>query len=122
MVTETGAADAAGHKARWIRDTFRALPRYPGLIGLIWFEVTGEGLAHRRLTGGGDRVRRGGGRRALRRHLVAGGAAAYRDLIPARAPCRTVGLPSTIMDERDQFRRAAIEQGVPEDEVAASRS
>ncbi len=42
VVTETGAADAAGHKARWIRDTFRALPRYPGLIGLIWFEVDKE--------------------------------------------------------------------------------
>ncbi|ADL47163.1 glycoside hydrolase family 26 protein [Micromonospora aurantiaca (nom. illeg.)] len=42
VVTETGAADAAGHKARWIRDTFRALPRYPNLIGLIWFEVDKE--------------------------------------------------------------------------------
>ncbi|WP_089154294.1 glycoside hydrolase family 26 protein [Micromonospora sp. NBS 11-29] len=42
VVTETGAADAAGHKARWIRDTFRALPRYPHLIGLIWFEVDKE--------------------------------------------------------------------------------
>lgn len=42
VVTETGAADAAGNKARWIRDTFRALPRYPGLIGLIWFEVDKE--------------------------------------------------------------------------------
>ncbi|MFD6636946.1 glycoside hydrolase family 26 protein [Micromonospora chalcea] len=42
VVTETGAADTAGRKARWIRETFGSLPRYPDLIGLIWFEVDKE--------------------------------------------------------------------------------
>ncbi|WBB76165.1 glycosyl hydrolase [Micromonospora sp. WMMD1128] len=42
VVTETGAADTGGRKAQWIRDTFEALPRYPYLIGLIWFEVDKE--------------------------------------------------------------------------------
>ncbi|WP_431932532.1 glycoside hydrolase family 26 protein [Micromonospora sp. RP3T] len=42
VVTETAAAESSGHKARWIRETFAALPRYPNLIGLIWFEVDKE--------------------------------------------------------------------------------
>ena len=42
VVTETAAAENSGHKARWIRETFAALPRYPNLIGLIWFEVDKE--------------------------------------------------------------------------------
>ncbi|MFI5833439.1 glycoside hydrolase family 26 protein [Micromonospora sp. NPDC051300] len=42
VVTETAAAESSGHKARWIRETFDSLPRYPNLIGLIWFEVDKE--------------------------------------------------------------------------------
>ncbi|MDG4800399.1 glycosyl hydrolase [Micromonospora sp. WMMD980] len=42
VVTETAAAESSGHKARWIRETFASLPRYPNLIGLIWFEVDKE--------------------------------------------------------------------------------
>ncbi|MGW4155854.1 glycoside hydrolase family 26 protein [Micromonospora chersina] len=42
VVTETGASDATGRKAEWITETFRALPRHPEIIGLIWFEVDKE--------------------------------------------------------------------------------
>ena len=42
VVTETGATDAGGRKAQWIRETFRALPKHPDVIGLIWFEVDKE--------------------------------------------------------------------------------
>ncbi|MFC0006719.1 glycoside hydrolase family 26 protein [Micromonospora siamensis] len=42
VITETAATDAGGHKARWITEAFRSLPRYPELIGLIWFEVDKE--------------------------------------------------------------------------------
>jgi hypothetical protein len=42
VVTETGASDAGGRKADWIRETFRALPKHRDLIGLIWFEVDKE--------------------------------------------------------------------------------
>ncbi|MFG3299563.1 glycoside hydrolase family 26 protein [Micromonospora chersina] len=42
VVTETGASDGRGHKARWIRETFRALPKHRDVIGLIWFEVDKE--------------------------------------------------------------------------------
>ena len=42
VVTETGASDATGRKAEWITETFRALPRHPDVIGLIWFEVDKE--------------------------------------------------------------------------------
>jgi hypothetical protein len=42
VVTETGATDAGGRKAQWIRDTFQALPKHRDVIGLIWFEVDKE--------------------------------------------------------------------------------
>ncbi|MCW3842288.1 glycosyl hydrolase [Micromonospora yasonensis] len=42
VVTETGAAEASGRKAEWIREAFRTLPAYPDIIGLIWFEVDKE--------------------------------------------------------------------------------
>ncbi|MFG3600985.1 glycoside hydrolase family 26 protein [Micromonospora chersina] len=42
VVTETGATDAGGRKAQWIRETFRALPKHRDVIGLIWFEVDKE--------------------------------------------------------------------------------
>ncbi|GAB3344302.1 glycosyl hydrolase [Micromonospora halotolerans] len=42
VVTETGASDAGGHKAQWIRETFRTLPKHRDVIGLIWFEVDKE--------------------------------------------------------------------------------
>ncbi|MFE9955227.1 glycoside hydrolase family 26 protein [Micromonospora sp. NPDC005299] len=42
VITETGASDATGRKAEWITETFRALPRYQDILGLIWFEVDKE--------------------------------------------------------------------------------
>ncbi|MEV0154729.1 glycosyl hydrolase [Micromonospora sp. NPDC050686] len=42
VITETGASDAAGRKAEWIRQTFQTLPRHKNIIGLIWFEVDKE--------------------------------------------------------------------------------
>ncbi|WP_231929896.1 glycoside hydrolase family 26 protein [Micromonospora inositola] len=42
VITETGASDAVGRKAEWIRETFRVLPRHKDIIGLIWFEVNKE--------------------------------------------------------------------------------
>ncbi|MET8911528.1 glycosyl hydrolase [Micromonospora sp. NPDC004551] len=42
VVTETGASDAGGRKAEWIRETFRTLPKHRDIIGLIWFEVDKE--------------------------------------------------------------------------------
>ncbi|MGC4892406.1 glycoside hydrolase family 26 protein [Micromonospora sp. DT31] len=43
VVTETGVAgDTGADKPNWIRQAFRSLPRYPDLIGLIWFEVDKE--------------------------------------------------------------------------------
>ncbi len=42
VITETGASDVAGRKAEWIRETFRILPGYRDIIGLIWFEVNKE--------------------------------------------------------------------------------
>ncbi|SCE72658.1 Glycosyl hydrolase family 26 [Micromonospora chaiyaphumensis] len=42
VVTETGASDAGGRKAEWIRETFRSLPKHRDVIGLIWFEVDKE--------------------------------------------------------------------------------
>ncbi|MEU9739065.1 glycosyl hydrolase [Micromonospora chersina] len=42
VVTETGATDAGGRKAQWIRETFGALPKHRDVIGLIWFEVDKE--------------------------------------------------------------------------------
>jgi mannan endo-1,4-beta-mannosidase len=42
VITETGASDAKGRKAEWIRETFRLLPRHKDIIGVIWFEVNKE--------------------------------------------------------------------------------
>ncbi|GGS00112.1 hypothetical protein GCM10010169_51050 [Micromonospora fulviviridis] len=42
VITETGASDVTGRKAEWITEAFEALPRYPFVIGLIWFEVDKE--------------------------------------------------------------------------------
>ncbi|NES27184.1 beta-mannanase [Micromonospora terminaliae] len=42
VITETGASNAGGRKAQWIRETFQALPKHRDIIGLIWFEVDKE--------------------------------------------------------------------------------
>ncbi|MFE9692479.1 glycoside hydrolase family 26 protein [Micromonospora sp. NPDC005806] len=42
VITETGASDATRRKAEWVRETFRILPGYKDIIGLIWFEVNKE--------------------------------------------------------------------------------
>ncbi|SCG76864.1 Glycosyl hydrolase family 26 [Micromonospora inositola] len=42
VITETGASDANGRKAEWIRETFQSLPTNKDIIGLIWFEVDKE--------------------------------------------------------------------------------
>lgn len=42
VITETGATDASGQRARWVRDMFAQLPRYPDVIGVIWFETVKE--------------------------------------------------------------------------------
>jgi beta-mannanase len=42
VISETGATDATGQRARWIRDMFTQLARYPTVIGLIWFEAPKE--------------------------------------------------------------------------------
>jgi mannan endo-1,4-beta-mannosidase len=42
VLTEIGATDAAGRKAEWVSDMFRALTRQPDIIGVIWFEVAKE--------------------------------------------------------------------------------
>ncbi|MEV0724186.1 glycosyl hydrolase [Micromonospora purpureochromogenes] len=42
VITETGASDAYARKAEWITQTFRLLPRYKDVIGVIWFEVNKE--------------------------------------------------------------------------------
>lgn len=42
VVTETGAAESSPRKPEWITQMFQALPRYPDLIGVIWFEVNKE--------------------------------------------------------------------------------
>lgn len=42
VITETGATNASGQQARWIKQTFQQLPRHPDVIGVIWFEVNKE--------------------------------------------------------------------------------
>ena len=42
VITETGATDADGQKARWIRQMFAQLPHHTQVIGLIWFETVKE--------------------------------------------------------------------------------
>ena len=42
VVTETGATDAIGRKADWIRQAFQQLPGHPDIIGVIWFEAVKE--------------------------------------------------------------------------------
>ncbi|WP_319458390.1 glycoside hydrolase family 26 protein [Micromonospora sp. RTP1Z1] len=42
VITETGASDANGRKAEWIKQTFQMLSRHKDIIGLIWFEVDKE--------------------------------------------------------------------------------
>ncbi|MFR9780012.1 glycoside hydrolase family 26 protein [Micromonospora sp. MS34] len=42
VITETAASEASERKAEWISQTFRMLPDYPDIIGLIWFEVNKE--------------------------------------------------------------------------------
>jgi beta-mannanase len=39
MLTETGAPEAGGNKAAWIRDAFHSvLARYPDLGGIVWYD------------------------------------------------------------------------------------
>jgi hypothetical protein len=42
VVTETGATDAIGRKADWVRQAFQELPSHPDIIGVIWFEAVKE--------------------------------------------------------------------------------
>jgi hypothetical protein len=42
VITEVGATDKDGRKAEWVTDMFAALPRYPDIIGVIWFEAVRE--------------------------------------------------------------------------------
>jgi mannan endo-1,4-beta-mannosidase len=42
VITETGATDATGRRARWVRQMFAQLPQHPDVIGVIWFEVRKE--------------------------------------------------------------------------------
>jgi hypothetical protein len=42
VLTEIAATDAIGRKADWIADMFRSLPRYPEIIGVMWFEFVKE--------------------------------------------------------------------------------
>lgn len=42
VISETGATDATGERATWVREMFRQLPAHPQIIGLIWFEATKE--------------------------------------------------------------------------------
>ncbi|HZN20736.1 MAG TPA: glycosyl hydrolase [Micromonosporaceae bacterium] len=39
VITETGASNATGRRAQWIREMFRQLPQRPDIIGVIWFET-----------------------------------------------------------------------------------
>lgn len=42
VITETGATDSAGLKARWVEDFFRYLTQHPDIIGFIWYESVRE--------------------------------------------------------------------------------
>jgi beta-mannanase len=42
VIAETGATNATGQQARWIKEMFKALPRHPQIIGVIWFEANKE--------------------------------------------------------------------------------
>lgn len=42
VITEVGATDADGRRTEWITDMFRSFPRYPEIVGVIWFEATRE--------------------------------------------------------------------------------
>jgi len=42
VITETGATNASRQQARWIKEMFAQLPRYPNVIGVIWFETVKE--------------------------------------------------------------------------------
>jgi mannan endo-1,4-beta-mannosidase len=42
VITETGATDATGQRARWVRQMFDQLPGHPDIIGVIWFETRKE--------------------------------------------------------------------------------
>lgn len=42
VVTETGATNATGQQAQWIRQMFSQLRKHPEIIGVIWFEATKE--------------------------------------------------------------------------------
>jgi beta-mannanase len=42
VVTETGATDAIGRKADWVKQAFQQLPSHPDIIGVIWFEAVKE--------------------------------------------------------------------------------
>ncbi|MFC4948927.1 glycoside hydrolase family 26 protein [Pseudonocardia sp. GCM10023141] len=42
VITEVGATDATGRRAEWITGMFRSIPRYPQIIGLIWYEAVRE--------------------------------------------------------------------------------
>ncbi|MFQ6485386.1 glycoside hydrolase family 26 protein [Brachybacterium epidermidis] len=39
VITEIGAPDTTGRQSEWVVDMFDALPRYPSVIGFVWFEV-----------------------------------------------------------------------------------
>jgi beta-mannanase len=42
VITETGATDSDGAKARYVREMFAQLPDHPDVIGVIWFELRND--------------------------------------------------------------------------------
>jgi beta-mannanase len=42
VITETGATNATGRQAEWVKDMFTRLPAHPEVIGVVWFEVDNE--------------------------------------------------------------------------------
>jgi mannan endo-1,4-beta-mannosidase len=42
VITETGATDSDGAKARFVREMFAQLPDHPDVIGVIWFELRND--------------------------------------------------------------------------------
>jgi hypothetical protein len=41
-ITETASESAGGDKAAWVRDMFKAVPRYPRLHAIVWFNLLKE--------------------------------------------------------------------------------
>jgi hypothetical protein len=42
LLAEVASAERGGNKARWISEFFASLPRYPGILGFVWFDYDKE--------------------------------------------------------------------------------